>query len=124
MAKKRGYSDEFPTTRERRVSFMLDKIPPALWIRVKAKAKREGVSLRSLILGWCRDWLARQDARQKGSLSADSTQALRDAIADFNDRLTRETTTIIPGLAFASGLLELRLAALSSPSPARQNAKE
>lgn len=57
MAKKRGYSDEFPTTRETRVYFMLDKIPPALWIRVKAKAKREGVSLRTLILGWCKDWV-------------------------------------------------------------------
>ena len=57
MAKKRGYSDEFPTTREKRVYFMLDKIPPALWIRVKAKAKREGVSLRALILGWCKEWV-------------------------------------------------------------------
>lgn len=57
MAKKRGYSDAFPTTREKRVYFMLDKIPPALWIRVKAKAKREGVSLRALILGWCQDWV-------------------------------------------------------------------
>ncbi len=59
MAKKRGYSDEFPTTREKRVYFMLDKIPPALWIRVKAKAKREGVSLRSLILKWCQEWVER-----------------------------------------------------------------
>jgi hypothetical protein len=42
---------------KKRVYFMLDKIPPALWIRVKAKAKREGVSLRSLILGWCREWV-------------------------------------------------------------------
>lgn len=57
MTKKRGYSDEFPTTREKRVYFMLDKIPPALWIRVKAKAKREGVSLRALILGWCKEWV-------------------------------------------------------------------
>jgi hypothetical protein len=59
MTKKRGYSDEFPTTREKRVYFMLDKIPPALWIRVKAKAKREGVSLRTLILGWCKEWVER-----------------------------------------------------------------
>ena len=56
---KRGYSDEFPTTRKKRVYFMLDKIPPALWIRVKAKAKREGVSLRSLILRWCQEWVER-----------------------------------------------------------------
>lgn len=57
MVKKRGYSDEFPTTREKRVSFMLDKIPPALWIRVRAKAKRDGVSLRALLLGWCKRWV-------------------------------------------------------------------
>jgi hypothetical protein len=62
MTKKRGYSDEFPTTREKRVYFMLDKIPPALWIRVKAKAKREGVSLRSLILGWCQEWIDERKA--------------------------------------------------------------
>lgn len=57
MTKKRAYSSEFPTTREKRVTFMLDKIPPALWIRVRAKAKREGVSLRALILGWLKDWI-------------------------------------------------------------------
>lgn len=59
MSKKRGYSAQFSTTKNKRVSFMLDKIPPALWIRVRAKAKREGVSLRSLILGWCKDWIER-----------------------------------------------------------------
>lgn len=57
MTKKRGYSDEFPTTREKRVSFSIDKIPPAFWIRVRAKAKREGVSLRTLVLGWFAEWL-------------------------------------------------------------------
>ena len=55
--KTRGYSREFSSTREKRVYFMLDKIPPALWDRVKAKAKREGVSLRALILGWLKEWL-------------------------------------------------------------------
>lgn len=68
MAKKRGYSDQFPTTREKRVYFMLDKIPPALWIRVKAKAKREGVSLRSLMLGWCQEWV---DGKKPSAKSGD-----------------------------------------------------
>jgi hypothetical protein len=27
------------------------------WTRLVAKAKREGVSLRSLILGWCKEWV-------------------------------------------------------------------
>lgn len=58
MAKaKREYSRDFSSTRKKRVYFMLDKIPPALWIRVKAKAKREGVSLRALILRWLTDWI-------------------------------------------------------------------
>lgn len=61
MAKKRGYSDAFPTTRPKRVYFMLDKIPPALWVRVKAKARRQGISLRALILGWCKEWVERDD---------------------------------------------------------------
>jgi len=57
VAKKRGYSDEFPTTREKRVYFMIDKIPPSLWIRVKAKQKRTGASLRALVLGWFKEWV-------------------------------------------------------------------
>lgn len=54
---KREYSRDFPTTKEKRVYYMLDKIPPGLWRSVKAKAKREGVSLRALILGWLKDWV-------------------------------------------------------------------
>lgn len=30
---------------------------PAEWTRIVTKAKREGVSLRSLILGWCKEWV-------------------------------------------------------------------
>lgn len=37
---------------------------------------------------------------------------LEDIIADFEARCRRETTTVLPGLAFAIGLLELKLAAL------------
>ena len=56
MSVKRGYSREFTPKTERRVAFMIDRIPPTLWARVKAKAKREGVSLRALILGWLKEW--------------------------------------------------------------------
>src|SRR5688572_19467356 len=30
---------------------------PAEWSRLVTKAKREGVSLRALILGWCQQWI-------------------------------------------------------------------
>lgn len=56
MAKKRGYSDEFPTT-GKTTRYLLDYIPAGLWRSVKAKAKREGVSVRTLILRLLKQWL-------------------------------------------------------------------
>lgn len=56
MAKKRGYSREFTPKTDRRVQLIIDRIPPTLYDSVKAKAKREGVSLRALVLGWLKAW--------------------------------------------------------------------
>ena len=56
-AKKRGYSREFTPKTERRVRLEIDRIPPTLYEAVKAKAKREGVSLRALTLRLWRDWV-------------------------------------------------------------------
>jgi predicted HicB family RNase H-like nuclease len=57
MPKKRSYSREFTPKTQRRVMLTIDKIPPTLYAAVKAKAKREGVSLRALVLGWLKDWV-------------------------------------------------------------------
>lgn len=54
---KRGYSRDFTPRTERRVRFEIDRIPPTLWDKVTAKAKREGISLRALILGLCKEWV-------------------------------------------------------------------
>ena len=56
---KRGYSREFTPQTERRVRFEVDRIPPTLYESVKAKAKREGVSLRALTLRLWKEWLDR-----------------------------------------------------------------
>jgi hypothetical protein len=56
---KRGYSREFTPQTERRIKFEIDRIPPTLYEAVKAKAKREGVSLRALTLGLWKDWAAK-----------------------------------------------------------------
>jgi len=58
MATKRNYSREHTPKTERRIQFSIDRIPPTLWVRVRAKAKREGVSLRALILDWLKEWSA------------------------------------------------------------------
>jgi hypothetical protein len=56
MAKKRPYSDEFPTT-GKIAAYSLRHIPAPLWRAVRAKAKRDGISLRTLILRLLSDWL-------------------------------------------------------------------
>ena len=54
---KRGYSREFKPQTDRRVQLLIDRIPPTLFDAAKAKSKRDGVSLRSLILGWLKAWV-------------------------------------------------------------------
>lgn len=54
---KRGYSRDFTPKSEAYGRYLLDKIPATLWRDVRAKAKREGVSMRALILKLLRDWL-------------------------------------------------------------------
>lgn len=54
---KRGYSREFRPHGDTGKRYLLDDIPAGLWSDVRAKAKREGVSLRALILKLLRDWL-------------------------------------------------------------------
>jgi hypothetical protein len=58
--KKRGYSRDFTPASEKYGRYLLDKIPADLWRRVRQKAKREGVSLRALILRLLTDWLGQK----------------------------------------------------------------
>lgn len=54
---KRGYSREFTPKTDRRVRLEIDRIPPTLYDAVKAKATREGISLRALTLQLWKGWL-------------------------------------------------------------------
>ena len=58
---KRQYSREFTPKTERRVMLTIDRIPPTLYDAVKAKAKRNGISLRALVLGWLKEWVGEDD---------------------------------------------------------------
>jgi hypothetical protein len=57
MAKKRGYSNEFPTDQAKRIKREIDWVPPSLDRSLRAKLKREGLSLRTLTLRLWSDWL-------------------------------------------------------------------
>lgn len=60
---KRGYSREFTPKTERRVRIEVDRIPPTLYDAVAAKAKREGISLRALVLNLLSEWVGRPPRR-------------------------------------------------------------
>ena len=55
-AKKRGYSREFTPRTERRVQIVIDRVPPTIYAAAQARAKREGVSIRALVLGWLKQY--------------------------------------------------------------------
>lgn len=58
---KRGYSREFTPKTDRRVRFEVDRIPPTLYDAVKAKATREGISLRALTLQLWKTWVGNDE---------------------------------------------------------------
>lgn len=58
MTKKRGYSREFTPKTERRIKIEIDRVPPSIADPLRAKCKREGVSLRALTLRLWRAWVA------------------------------------------------------------------
>ena len=56
---KRGYSREFKPHGDTGKRYLLDQIPAGLWADVKAKCKRDGISIRALVLQLLTDWIAR-----------------------------------------------------------------
>ncbi len=53
---KRGYSRAFTPRSETYGRYLLDRIPATLWLDVRAKARRESISLRALLLGMLKRW--------------------------------------------------------------------
>jgi hypothetical protein len=54
---KRGYSKDFTPHGDTGKAYLLDQIPAGLWAAVRAKCKRQGVSVRALILKLLTEWL-------------------------------------------------------------------
>lgn len=53
---KRGYSREFTPRTDRRIKIEIDRVPPTLNDALRAKAKREGISIRALTLTLWKQW--------------------------------------------------------------------
>lgn len=54
---KRGYSREFTPRSERRIKIEIDRVPPMLAEALRAKSKRDGISIRALTLRLWKQWL-------------------------------------------------------------------
>ena len=54
--RKRGYSRAFTPKGESFSRYLLDKIPAPLWRAAKAKARRDGISIRALLLQQLSEW--------------------------------------------------------------------
>jgi hypothetical protein len=57
---KRPYSMKY-TARANPRRYLLSGIPPTLWAKARAQAKREGIAMRSLILKLLEGWLLSRD---------------------------------------------------------------
>jgi hypothetical protein len=57
---KRGYSRDFPK-RETRRTLTIGNVPPQLLVRFRARTKREGISMRALLLTFIQDWTDRAE---------------------------------------------------------------
>ncbi len=54
---KRGYSRAFTPQSAKRNQINIDRVPSALMAKIQAKTKREGISLRNLVLKWLSAWV-------------------------------------------------------------------
>jgi hypothetical protein len=79
-ATKREYSREFSPTGEMR-SYTISRIPAGLWQQVQRKAKREGVSLRALVLRHLSEWAATEAAAPAPAVDALVAQQIDDIAA-------------------------------------------
>jgi hypothetical protein len=60
----RGYSKAFRPHGGVGKRYLLDDIPAGLWVTIRTRAKREGVSMRALILQLLTDWVKRPEEVQ------------------------------------------------------------
>jgi hypothetical protein len=61
---KRGYSRDFKPHGDTGKRYLLDDIPAGLWAAVRVKAKREGISIRALVLKLLTQWVGAEPERR------------------------------------------------------------
>jgi len=54
---RRGYSRQFTPHGDTGKRYLLDEIPAGLWTAVRAKCKRDGISIRAAVLQLLTTWI-------------------------------------------------------------------
>jgi hypothetical protein len=62
MPRKRPYSTQF-TARQNPRRYLLSGIPPSLWDKVRTRARREGLAVRTVILSLAEQWVERPEGQ-------------------------------------------------------------
>lgn len=63
---KRGYSKDFKPHGDTGKRYLLDDIPAGLWSEARAKAKRDGMSMRGLLLTLLKKYVDGDSASREG----------------------------------------------------------
>ncbi len=61
----RPYTYDYRPRTESRRTYNLKNIPPTLWAKAEAQARREGISMRALLLQLVEQWLAEAGSRKE-----------------------------------------------------------
>jgi hypothetical protein len=91
---KRPYSTKH-TARQNPRRYLLSGIPPTLWARAQAKAKREGVAMRTLILTLLQDWLKPSIADGTAWEAPETVPAVPHTALDVQATIGGKATTAV-----------------------------
>jgi len=90
MTARRGYSKAFPGGKDRATTgYVLNAIPSGLWKKAQTRARREGRTMRAVLLTLIADWVTSPaaDADVVRFDPADLLAASRQVFADFDKQI-------------------------------------
>jgi len=94
MAKKRPYSTQF-TAKGKPRRYLLSGIPPTLWERARARARKEDLSIRTILLSLVEQWTDRPEGQALDPAPIEpqlfmDAQALAEAAREIARHLDRQ----------------------------------
>lgn len=84
---KRGYSYDFSHKSKRDVHINLTRVPPELHRQFKQRCKREGLSMRFVILSWINNWVNDRRPDEDGTVPDVTPDTIGDTLASLQKQI-------------------------------------